>query len=90
MKIVQWLLSDDEKELIEKEDEHNQRAVYFVVKTCQPNAMNLLMRNGADVDPQTKRGRVTPLHKAVMKQHPECVMIFIENCCNVNLQVRAY
>ncbi len=90
LKVIQWLLSEPKNKdlLLEKEDCKGRRPIYFAVKGCQPETLNVLIKNGADVDPaQTSRGRKTPLHKAVIKMNLECVIILIDNYCNVNLKV---
>jgi len=89
LNVIEWFLSEPKNKelLLEKEDYKGRRAIYFAVKNCQPEALNMLIKNGADVDPQTSKGRKSPLHKAVIKKNLECVVLLIENYCNVNLQV---
>lgn len=89
LNVIKWFLSEPKNKelLLEKEDYKGRRAIYFAVKGCQLDSLNMLIKTGADVDPQTNRGRTTPLHKAVIKKSLECVIILIENYCNINLQV---
>ncbi len=89
LNVIQWLLSEPKNKdlLLEKEDNKGRRATYFAVKGCQLETLDILIKNGADLDTQTNRGRKTPLQKAVIKKNLECVKILIENYCNVNKQV---
>jgi len=89
LNVIQWFLSEPKNKelLLEKEDYKGRRPIYFAVKGCQPETWNMLIKNGADVDPQTSRGKKSPLHQAVIKTNLECVILLLENYCNVNLQV---
>jgi len=90
LNVIEWFLSEPKNKelLLEKEDYKGRRAIYFAVKGCQMETLNVLIKNGADVNPQTTRGRKTPLHKAVTKMNVECVILLIDNYSDVNLQVQ--
>jgi len=89
LNVIRWFLSEPKNKelLLEKEDYKGRRAIYFAVKGSQHETLDMLIKTGADLDPQTIKGRKTPLHKAVIKMNVECVIILAENYCNVNLQV---
>jgi len=83
---VQYLL--EKKADIDKVDQKGRTAVYHAVKGNRVEVLNCLIREGAELDNhRTTTKGLTPLHKAVVKQHIECLQILIENSCNVNLQV---
>jgi len=84
--LIRWLILDKKADL-EKEDSKGRRAVYFAVKGCQPEVLKLLIWKGAELDPLTKRKKLSPLLKAVTKQFTDCALILIDNICNVNMQV---
>jgi len=86
LKLVQWLL-EEKKPDIEKADNKGRRAIYFTIKGCQPELLNLLIRKGVEPDPLTIKKKYSPLLKAAAKQYTELAQILIKtNCCNVNLQ----
>ena len=85
LSLIQWLL--EKKADLEKEDSRGRRALYFAVKGSQPEVMKLLIRKGVELDPLTKRKKLSPLSKAVMKQFIDCALILIDNNCDINIQV---
>jgi len=86
LKLVQWLL-EEKKADIEKVDNKGRRAIYFTIKGCQPEVLNLLIKKGVELDPLTIKKKYSPLLKAAAKQYTELAQILIKtNCCNVNLQ----
>ena len=85
LNLIQLLL--EKKADLEKEDAKGRRAVYYAVKGCQPEVLKLLIRKGADLDPLTKKRKLSPLLKAVTKKYIDCAQILMENQCDINLQV---
>jgi ankyrin repeat protein len=60
-------------------DNHGESALHHAVKYNQPAVAVLLIREGADIDPQTTQGADTPLHYAVMWENRSMVERLLRN-----------
>jgi len=88
LSLIRWLF--EKKADLEKDDLKGRRAVYYAVKGSQPEVLKLLIRKGVELDPLTKKKKLSPFLKAVRKHYIDCAQILIDNNCNINLQVHHF
>jgi ankyrin repeat protein len=67
-------------------DNHGESALHHAVKYDQPEVVALLIREGADIDVQTRRGKDTPLHYAVMWENWRVTEFLLSNGAQENIK----